>query len=196
MFAYNYVILKYIGVDGVTAFTIVGYLAYIYSMVIVGFGQGASPLISFTYGAKEYALAAELRKITSRMAFASGALLFALVLIGSSWYSRLFVKSEDVETMVRAGAAIFAVSFLFSGINTISSFYFTSIAKAKESAIISFARGLIILLICIFTLPRLLGMTGVWLVAPVTEILTLAISIAYIIKNDGLIQALSPVKTE
>ena len=51
MFAYNFVIMRRIGVDGVTAFTIVGYTAYAFNMIIVGFGQGASPLISFCYGA-------------------------------------------------------------------------------------------------------------------------------------------------
>lgn len=186
MFAYNYVILKNIGVDGVTAFTIVGYIAYIFSMVIIGFGQGASTLISFTYGAKEYFLAISLRKITNFMVLVTGVVVFFLVLVGSKWYSSLFVKSEVVEQMVHSGGIIYAVSFLFSGINTISSFYFTSIGKAKESAIISSSRGLVILLICIFTLPPLLGMTGVWLVAPITEVLTLLLSLFFIVKEEKI----------
>jgi putative MATE family efflux protein len=180
MFAYNFVILRMIGVDGVTAFTIVGYIAYIFSMVIIGFGQGASPLISFSYGAKNPMLAASLRNVTNLMVLLAGATVFLLVLLASGWYSSLFVKSDEVEEMVRSGLIIFAVSFLFSGVNTISSFYFTSIGKAKESAIISSARSLIILLIFIFTLPPLLGMTGVWLVAPITEVLTLLLSLYFI----------------
>ncbi|ADL03763.1 MATE family efflux transporter [Lacrimispora saccharolytica] len=180
MFAYNYVILKNIGVDGVTAFTIVGYICYIFSMVIIGFGQGASPLISFTYGSKEHFLAVNLRRITNFMVLTAGAVVLLLVLVGSGWYSSLFVKSVVVEQMVHSGVIIYAVSFLFSGINTISSFYFTSIGKAKESAIISSARGLVILLICIFTLPPLFGMTGVWLVSPITEFLTLILSLFFI----------------
>jgi len=180
MFAYNYVILKNIGVDGVTAFTIVGYIAYIFSMVTIGFGQGATPLISFTYGAKEHLLAASLRKITNLIVLLSGAVLLLLVLVGSGWYSNLFVKSDGVEQMVHSGVMIYAISFLFSGINVITSFYFTSIGKAKESAIISSARGLVILLICIFTLPPLFGMTGVWIVAPLTELLTLFLSLFFI----------------
>ncbi|WP_304508036.1 MATE family efflux transporter [Anaerotignum sp.] len=180
MFAYNFVILKNIGVDGVTAFTIVGYIAYIFSMIIVGFGQGASPLISFSYGAKDHFLAANLRRITNFMVLIVGTVVLLLVSIGSGWYSSLFVKNEVVEQMVRSGIIIFAVSFLFSGINTITSFYFTSIGKAKESAVISSARGLVILLICIFTLPPLLGITGVWLVAPVTELFTLLLSLFFI----------------
>ncbi len=183
MFAYNYVILRNIGVDGVTAFTIVGYIAYIFSMVIIGFGQGASPLISFTYGAKEHFLSVNLRRITNFMALTAGAVMLLLVLVGSRWYSSLFVKNVVVEQMVHSGVIIYAVSFLFSGINTISSFYFTSIGKAKESAIISSARGLVILLICIFTLPPLFGMTGVWLVSPITEFLTLILSLFFIGKE-------------
>ena len=183
MFAYNYVIMRNIGIEGVTAFTIVGYIAYIFSMVIIGFGQGASPLISFTYGAKEYLLAVNLRKITNFMVLAAGAAVLLLVQASSGWYSSLFVKSDAVEQMVHSGAIIYAVSFLFSGINTISSFYFTSIGKAKESALISSARGLVILLICIFTLPQLYGMTGVWLVSPITELLTLMLSLYFIEKE-------------
>lgn len=183
MFAYNYVILKNIGVNGVTAFTLVGYIAYIFSMVIIGFGQGASPLISFAYGAKEHLLATSLRKITNFMVLIAGVVVLFLVLVGSGWYSSLFVKSEVVEQMVHSGGIIYAVSFLFSGINTISSFYFTSIGRAKESAIISSARGLVILLICIFTLPPLFGMAGVWLVAPITEVLTLFLSLFFIGKE-------------
>ncbi|MDE5697273.1 MAG: MATE family efflux transporter, partial [Lachnospiraceae bacterium] len=57
MFAYNYVIMRRIGVDGVTAFTIVGYVSYVFSMIVIGFGQGAGPLVSFVYGAGEHELA-------------------------------------------------------------------------------------------------------------------------------------------
>ena len=71
---------------------------------------------------------------------------------------------------------IFMTSFFFSGINSITSFYFTAIGKAMESAVISFSRGLAVLLICIFTLPALYGMTGVWLAAPVTEGVTMLIT--------------------
>lgn len=183
LFAYNYVILRDIGVDGLTAFAIVGYISYIFNMILIGFGQGASPLISFTYGAKEHSLAANLRKITNTMVFILGAVVFCFMLACSQWYSGLFVKNALIGDMVRFGVTIFAISFLFSGINTISSFYFTSIEKAIESAIISSARGLVFLLILIFTLPPLLGMTGVWLVAPITEILTLVLTFIFITKD-------------
>ncbi len=176
MFAYNYVIMRRIGVDGVTAFTIVGYVSYVFSMIVIGFGQGAGPLVSFVYGAGEHELARRIRRKTNRLVFAIGAVTFFGMTMLSGWYSGLFVKNDTIREMVQSGMVIFMVSFFFSGINAITSFYFTSIGRAMESAVISLSRGLVVLLICIFVLPAYFGMTGVWLAAPVTEIITILIS--------------------
>ncbi|MCO1601966.1 MATE family efflux transporter [Desulfosporosinus nitroreducens] len=184
MFAYNWVIMRTVGVPGVAAFTIVGYVAYLFGMVIIGFGQGASPLISFSYGAEEIELSKTIRKLTNLFVFLSGAAVMIILSVVSDWFSNVFVSSESVAILIRSGLGIFMFSFLFSGINTITTFYFTSIGKAKESALISSSRGLVVLLICIFTLPSLFGMTGVWLVAPVTEAFTIIITFVLIRQNE------------
>ncbi len=176
MFAYNFVIMRRIGVDGVTAFTIVGYVAYLFSMVVIGFGQGASPLMSFCYGAREKALAAAIRKRTSRYVFLAGAVVFLILAAVKDGYGGMFVRSSAVQEMVGAGMWTFMTSFFASGINAIASFYFTATGRAFQSAAISFSRGLGVLLVCIFVLPALFGMTGVWLAAPVTEAVTLGIT--------------------
>jgi len=173
MFAYNWVVIRIAGVDGVAAFTIIGYAAYLFNMIIVGFGQGASPLVSFSYGAGAHWLSQRVRRLTNLTVFSVGAVAMA-VLVGSvDYYSSLFVQSQQVRSLVQSGLALFTISFLFSGINTITSFYFTSIGKAKESALISASRGLVVLLGCIIILPLIWGITGVWLVAPITEAITL-----------------------
>lgn len=180
MFAYNFVIMRKIGTDGVTAFTIVGYVAYVFSMIVVGFGQGASPLISFAYGAKEKGLACDIRKRTNRYVFCAGIAVFLLMAVGMEWYSKVFVQNDTVAGMVRAGMLIFMVSFFFSGVNAVTSFYFTATGHAFQSAVISASRGFLVLLACIFTLPYLFGMTGVWLAAPVTEVVTFGITIYFL----------------
>ncbi len=104
---------------------------------------------------------------------------------GMEWYSGIFVQNENVEEMVRSGMLIFMLSFFFSGVNSITSFYFTATGRAFESAVISALRGLIVLLICIFTLPYLFGMTGVWMAAPVTEAVTLGVTVFFLHFRDG-----------
>jgi len=184
MSAFNFVIMRRIGVDGVTAFTIVGYTAYLFSMIVVGFGQGASPLISFVYGSGDKQLARSIFKHTCALVTGAGAVTVVLVVCTSSWYSALFVKDETVARMVQSGMLIFMTNFLLCGVNAISSFYFTSIGKAKESAVISSSRGLVVLLICIFVLPVFFGMNGIWMASPVTEAVTLVITALYL-RKDG-----------
>lgn len=183
MFAYNFVIMRRFGPDGVTAFTIVGYVAYVFSMIVVGFGQGVSPLISFSYGAEEKMLAADLRKRTNSYVFYTGVFVFLAMGLASQWYSGVFVQNETVEKMVQSGMLIFMVSFFFSGVNAITSFYFTATGRAMESAVISFSRGLAVLLLCIFVLPVLFGMTGVYLAAPVTEFVTLLLTMNFLYRE-------------
>lgn len=185
MFAYNLVILRLAGADGVTAFTIVGYAAYLFSMVVVGFGQGSSPLISFCVGAGRLALAGRLRRVTARLATGAGAALFCLTWAFAVPCGRLFVRSGPVLELIGQGAGLFALSFLLSGFNALTSFYFTAAGRAAESAAISLARGLVVLLGCILLLPRLWGMTGVWLAAPVTEGLTLLLSLGCLRREAG-----------
>jgi MatE. len=71
MVAYNWVIMKTVGVAGLAAFTIIGYVAYVFNMVIIGFGQSASPLISFAYGAQDLELSKTVRKKTTSNPFSS-----------------------------------------------------------------------------------------------------------------------------
>lgn len=183
MAAYNFVIMRRIGVDGVTAFTVVGYTTYVFSMVVCGFGQGMAPLSSFVYGVKEKLLARNLFTRTVLLVLAAGCTTVALVGFGSGWYSRIFVSDAEVQQMIKSGILIFMWSYILCGLNAIASFYFTSIGKAKESAVISSARGLVILLAAIFVLSAILGMNGVWLASPATEILTLAITLFYLKKD-------------
>lgn len=53
MFAFNYVLMKYAGSQGVAAFTILGFAVYGFSMITLGFGQGIIPLVSILWGADE-----------------------------------------------------------------------------------------------------------------------------------------------
>lgn len=102
----------------------------------------------------------------------------------SSNYSGVFVSNENVESMIQSGMLIFMISFFFSGVNSITSFYFTATGRAFQSAVISSSRGLVVLLACIFLLPAMFGMTGVWLAAPVTEVVTLGLT-AYFLWKEG-----------
>ena len=177
MFAFNYVLMKYVGSEGVAAFTILGFAVYGYSMVAIGFGQGLTPLVSVCWGAKEQKTAMELRGMTNQILFTIGFLFAVFFFIFGKRYAGMFGCGDKVANMVSTGFRFYAVTFLFMGYDVINSMYFTSCGDALSSALISSLRGIILLLGFTFLFSALWGMTGVWLAAPASESLTMIVTV-------------------
>lgn len=103
MFSFNYVIMRYVGFEGVAAFTILGFAVYFYSMIVIGFGQGLTPLVSICQGAKEYRLSIELRRLTNKIVFIIGFVFTLLCLFFSRKYALLFGCTLDTANLVIQG---------------------------------------------------------------------------------------------
>lgn len=188
MFAFNYVLMKYVGTEGVAAFTILGFTVYGYSMIAIGFGQGLTTLVSVCWGAEEQKTAMQLRIMTNKILFGIGALFAVFFLVVGRRYAGIFGCSSSVMDMVSAGFRFYAVTFLIMGYDVINSMYFTSCGDALSSALISSLRGIIILLAFTFIFPAIWGMTGVWMAAPATEALTAIVSIGLIAKQKKMLE--------
>lgn len=186
MFAFNYVLMKYVGSEGVASFTILGFVVYGFNMIAIGFGQGLTTLVSICWGANEWNTAFELRKITNKILFGIGTFLAILFLLFGRQYANMFGCSEEVIDMVSEGFKFYALTFLIMGYDIINSMYFTSCGDALSSAILSSLRGFILLLAFILIFPAIWGMKGVWMATPLTEMLTAIVSIFLIMKQKRL----------
>ena len=180
MFAFNYVLMKYVGADGVAAFTILGFVVYGYSMVCIGFGQGISPIVSICWGAKEKETATKIRSITNRILLAIGTLTALSFFVAGKRYAEIFGCSNSIADMVATGFRIYAITFLAMGYDVTGSMYFTSCGDAKSSAIISSLRGIVLLLAFILIFPAIFGMNGVWMASPCAETLTAIVTFVLI----------------
>ena len=56
--------------------------------------------------------------------------------------------------------------------------YYTSVQKAGASALVSALRSMILPISLVLTLPNILGFIGLVLILPISEIITLIVSIA------------------
>ena len=189
MFAFNYVLMKYVGAEGVAAFTILGFAVYGFNMITIGFGQGISPLVSICRGAGEYECAIQIRRITNKILLVLGAVFAAFFIFFGKKYASVFGCSDTVADMVSQGFKIYAVTFLVMGYDVINSMYFTSCGDAKSSALISSLRGIVLLLAFTFIFSALWGMTGIWLAAPATEVLTAAVSVYLIAREKKILKS-------
>jgi Na+-driven multidrug efflux pump len=91
-------------------------------------------------------------------------------MFGGSYIVRLFAdNTSEVYQIAANGFAIFSYSFLFCGLNNFTSAMFTALSNGKVSAVLSFLRTFGLLAVGILLLPRIWGITGVWLAVPLAE---------------------------
>ncbi|MDU7068289.1 MAG: MATE family efflux transporter, partial [Clostridium perfringens] len=70
-----------------------------------------------------------------------------------------------------------------NGSNILNIAYLQAVEKSKESSLLSTLRGLVFVIIFIIVLPRIIGVYGVWLTIPITELSTLLLFLIFEIKS-------------
>lgn len=175
----NLTLMHYASAEGVAAFTAINYTYFLGITVFLGISDGIIPIISYNYGAGAKKRVANILKLALKVNLTIGIVLFgALFLFGEHIITLFFRGGEDrVMDIAVHGAKLYSFSFLFCGINILSSSFFTAMADAKTSIIISLLRGLVFIALGLMILPPLLGIDGIWLTTPVSELLTVIVAI-------------------
>lgn len=179
-YLFNISFLAYLKEPGVAALAIVFYFEFVYTAVFMGYASGVSPIISFKYGAKDYP---QLRFVVRcsygvMLAFSVAAYLLATGTISSTL--PLFVPADSaVYAMATRGFPLYALAFLLQGVNIFASAHFTALNNGVVSAIISAGRTFLFLAGCILLLPRLMGISGLWLAQPAAELLGLSLAAGF-----------------
>ena len=93
---------------------------------------------------------------------------------------------SQVYELALGGFRLFAPAFLFAGVNIFASALFTALGDGRRSALISFARTFGFLMAGLLLLPRLLGVTGVWLAVPAAEVLSCLLSVGLLWRNRSM----------
>lgn len=183
-FLFNLIIMRYFGEDGVAAVTIIMYIYYFFISFYMGIAVATAPIISYNYGARNY----NKIKETTRYSFITIAITSVVILMVSFTFGKqiihLFVGDGTVFSLTWDGLKLFSPVFLFIGLNVFLSGYFTALGNGFISALISSLRSLILVIVFILVLPKLIGVSGVWMTMPLSEAVTIFIAI-YLYRTYG-----------
>lgn len=183
-FLFNMVMLKFLGEVGVAAITIVLYGQFLFNALYMGFSMGVAPVISFNYGSQNHKMLQKLFKICIWFISISSLVITAFSLFASPVIVEIFTpKGTDTYELAKAGFFLFSINYIFAGLNIFASSMFTAFSDGKVSAIISFVRTFVLIVINILLLPYLIGVNGVWLAVPIAEFMTMFLSIYYFYKK-------------
>lgn len=181
---FNLALLKYAGENGVAAMSIITYYYYLLTSLFFGVTTAGQPIISYNVGAENHTKLHEIVKQSFITIFFSAITIVLVSLIFTTGLIHIFSDDPAVISIAVAGFKLFSMTFILCGFNIFISGYFTAIGDGGLSALISFCRSLIFVIVFLITLPKIFDLSGVWLTNPMAEIVTFVIAIPLYIKHN------------
>ncbi len=181
---YNFQLMRLAGEDGIAANGIIMYVAFIFIAMFLGFAVGTAPIIGYHYGAQNTDELKSLLKKGATVMVVSGVIMSLTSIFFARPLSMIFAGYDSaLLEMTINGLRIHSTCFVFASLGIFGSSYFTALNNGLISAIISFARTLVFQVGALLLLPLFLDLDGVWLATPVSEVLSLILTVVLFIAN-------------
>lgn len=176
-FFFNLVVINLAGATGVAAISVVLNIHYFLISVHLGYIMGVAPLISYFYGAKDYDKVNIFIKYSKVFILVTSVVSAVLCLIFGKYIVMIFERpGGEMFDIAVTGVRFLSIALLLCGFNIFASGFFTAYGNGPISALISLSRGLVMVIIGMFVLSWLFGMTGIYLTLTFAEIVTLGLT--------------------
>ena len=143
------------------------------SIAMIGFSEGVAPAISFHFGAKNYREVKSLFKKSVVILALTGILMTLLSAVFADFVARLFDAGDaGLHGLIVNAMTIYGLSYLLCWFTIFGSAFFTALGNGPVSAAISFTHTLVLETGCVFLIPFLIGINGIWFSISVAELLS------------------------
>ncbi len=162
----------------IAAISIVNRVAMFASSALLGFGQGFQPVCGFNYGAKLYE---RVKKAFWFCNWLISSLLVVLAILGFIFAPDIITlfRKDDLD-VIRIGALALrlqCVTFPLWGYCILNNMMLQTMGKAFGASVLALARQGLFLIPLLLILPPHLDVLGIQLTLPITDILSLLITI-------------------
>ena len=178
---YNFQLLKYIGEDGISAYSVLMYVQFVFIAIDIGYSIGCAPIVGFHFGAQNHTELKNMLGKSVKLMCGAGVVMAVLAQVLAAPLARLFVGyDEGLYTLTCHAFRLFSFAFLFAGFNIFASSFFTALNNGLISAVISFLRTLVLQTSSVILLPLIFGVDGIWYAITAAEIFATTISVIFL----------------
>lgn len=151
---FNSSLLKYGGDIAVGAMTILTSAMQFAMLPLQGLGQGAQPIISYNYGARNAERVKGAFQLLLKVSLIYSTLIWLFVQVVPQAFAGMFTSDAELLAFTSRALRIYMACVFMFGIQIACQMAFTSIGFAKESIIVAVTRKFILLIPLIYILPR------------------------------------------
>ncbi len=173
---HNKLFLTYGDAVQVGAFAIVGYLATMYYLASEGIANGMQPPVSYYFGAKQVTRIRATVSLALKVILISGIATVAFVNLYPEALIGMFSNGDQaLLEATKNGLRLHLFALFLDGFIFLASVYFMSVNQGGKALAISVG-NMLIQLPFLYLLPKIMGLNGIWLSVPISNIvLTLII---------------------
>ena len=170
---FNASLLKYGGDIAVGAMTILTSVMQFAMLPLQGIGQGAQPITSYNFGAKNTDRVRETFRLLLKVCLIYSVSLWLLIELFPGLFARIFTPDAELIAFTARVLRIYCAGLFLFGIQIACQMTFVSIGSAVCSIIVAVLRKFVLLLPLIYLLPALLPdqTTAVYLAEPVADVI-------------------------
>ncbi len=162
-------LVEYTGDMYVGALTIAQSVMQLITIPINGFGQGATPVISYNYGAGNVPRVKESFKKMFAILFSYTTVFAILVMLMPGIFTKMFTDDVDLIILSTKVVPIFVAGMLVFGIQRACQTTFLALGQAKTSTFIALLRKVILLIPLAIILPKFFGVMGIYFAEPIAD---------------------------
>lgn len=153
---FNSSLLKYGGDIAVGAMTILTSAMQFAMLPLQGLGQGAQPIISYNYGARNADRVKGAFQLLLKVSLIYSTLIWLFVQVVPQAFAGMFTSDAELLAFTSRALRIYMACVFMFGIQVACQMAFTAIGFAKESIIVAVTRKFVLLLPLIYILPHVL----------------------------------------
>lgn len=185
MIVFNGLAAAAAGNTGIAAYGVLANLALVITSIFTGIGQGIQPILSRYYGEGNRAAMNQVYGLAVTASAVFALVIYGVCAVFAHPVAGAFNRQGDpvLEAIAVRGLRIYFTGFLFAGINVVTAAFFSAVSRPGRSFAVSMLRGFVVILPMAFILAAALGLDGVWLSMPASELVVAAFCLVLYVRG-------------
>lgn len=169
---FNSSLQNYGGDLEVGAMTILSSVMQFAMMPMQGVAQGAQPIISYNYGAKNKSRVVSIFKLLLIVCLTYSLILFTSIMLFPKGFAGIFTDNQELINFAAKMLRVYCVGIGLFGIQIACQMTFVSIGSSLSSIVVAVFRKCIVLIPLIYLVPLMMDnkILGVYLAEPIADV--------------------------
>lgn len=176
---FNSSLQKHGGDIAVGTMTILTSVMQFAMLPLQGLAQGAQPITSYNYGAKNKERVKKSFKLLLKVSLIYSSILWLLVMIMPKTFVSIFTSETILIEFAYKPLRIYLGALIIFGAQVASQMTFISLGNAKASILVAFVRKFVLLLPLIYIMPKIMDdkTTSIYLAEPIADVFAVSFTV-------------------